>query len=234
MLAVRSAPHLLPMLWLALASLLAVPAGHAADDDAMLEAVHAFLHREAQALGDELIIELRPPSARLPACESPAPFLTRPGDVPLGRISVGVRCGSEGRQVRYLQADVGVIGDYPVLARSLQAGETVHRDDLMMQQGNLAELPNRSVIDIENIVGQAATRAIEPGQPLQEHFFRSLPLVERNQRVVIEARGQGFRIEREGQALEPGALGDRIRARFDSREMVTARVVGDGRLAVDF
>ncbi|WP_104201954.1 flagellar basal body P-ring formation chaperone FlgA [Billgrantia saliphila] len=234
MLAVRSFRPTLSMLWLVLASLLATPAVHAADDDAMLEAVHAFLHREAQSLGDELIIELRPPSARLPACESPDPFLTRPGDVPLGRISVGVRCGSEGRQVRYLQAEVGVIGDYPVLARPLRAGETVRRDDLVMRQGNLAELPNRSVIDIEEIVGQAATRAIEPGQSLQEHHFRSLPLVERNQRVVIEARGKGFRIEREGQALEPGAMGDRIRARFDSREVVMAEVVGEGRLAVDF
>ncbi|MCC5881526.1 MAG: flagellar basal body P-ring formation protein FlgA [Halomonas sp.] len=205
-----------------------------ADDTELLHVVHGFLHEQASALGDELIIELRPPSARLPICESPDPFLTRPGELPLGRISVGVRCGQDGRQVRYLQAEVGVVGEYPVLGTALSAGETVRREHLVMQAGNLAELPNRTLLEIESIIGQVATRALNPGQPLQAHQFRSLPLVDRNQRVTIEARGKGFRITREGQALEPGALGDRIRVRFDNREVMTAEVVGEGTLVVDF
>lgn len=60
---------LLPTL---LAALLSLPAA-SADDGELLQAVHGFLHEQASALGDELIIELRPPSARLPTCESPAP-----------------------------------------------------------------------------------------------------------------------------------------------------------------
>ncbi|MGR2737503.1 flagellar basal body P-ring formation chaperone FlgA [Billgrantia sp. Q4P2] len=222
---------LLPLL--SLAGLLAIPAA-SADDTELLQVVHGFLHEEASALGDELVIELHPPSARLPACESPQPFLTRPGEAPLGRVSVGVRCGSDGRQVRYLQAEVGVMGEYPVLGAPLSPGETVRRDQLIMHSGNLAELPNRTLLDVDEIVGQMATRALAPGQPLQAHQFRSLPLVERNQRVVVEARGTAFRVLREGQALEPGGLGDRIRVRFDSREVVTAEVAGEGVLVVDF
>lgn len=226
-------PRFALLLPLTLASLLTVSAA-SADDTALLQAVHGFLHKQAQGLGDELIIELRPPSARLPTCESPDPFLTRPGEVPLGRISVGVRCGQDGRQVRYLQAEIGVIGEYPVLAATLAAGETVHRDDLVMHDGNLAELPNRALLEVDEIVGQMATRSLSPGQPLLDYQFRSLPLVERNQRVTVEARGSAFRVSREGQALEPGALGDRIRIRFDSREVVTAEVVGEGTLVVDY
>ena len=110
----------------------------------------------------------------------------------------------------------------------------MRREHLVMQSGNLAELPNRALLEVDRIVGQVATRALSPGQPLLEHQFRNLPLVERNQRVVVEARGRGFRIAREGQALEPGALGDRIRVRFDNREVMTAEVVGEGTLVVDF
>ncbi|MGQ4880166.1 flagellar basal body P-ring formation chaperone FlgA [Billgrantia sp. LNSP4103-1] len=221
------------LLTLSLTTLVTITAA-SADDTELLQAVHGFLHEQAQTLGDELIIELRPPSARLPACESPDPFLTRPGQVPLGRISVGVRCGQDGRQVRYLQAEIGVMGEFPVLDSPLAAGDTVQREDLVMHEGNLAELPNRALLDIDEIVGQVATRALSPGQPLLAHQFRSLPLVERNQRVVVVARGAAFRVSREGQALEPGALGDRIRVRFDSREVVTAEVVGEGALVVDF
>jgi flagella basal body P-ring formation protein FlgA len=221
------------LLPLSLAAMVTIPAA-SADDTELLQAVHGFLHEEAQALGSELIIELRPPSAKLPICESPDPFLTRPGEVPLGRVSVGVRCGHDGRQVRYLQAEIGAIGEFPVLAAPLSAGETVRHDHLVMHEGNLAELPNRALLDVDEIVGQVATRPLNPGQPLLAHQFRSLPLVERNQRVVVEARGSAFRVSREGQALEPGALGDRIRVRFDSREVMTAEVVGEGILVVDF
>lgn len=220
-------------LLLSLFCLLAWPAA-ANDDTELLNAVHAFLHQQAQPLGDELIISVRPPSARLPACEAPEPFLARPDAAPLGRVSVGVRCGESGRQVRYLQAEIGVIGDYPVLAVALAAGDTITSEHLTLQSGNLAELPNRTLLDIDAIIGQAATRALNPGQPLQQHQLRSIPLVERNQRVTVEARGAAFRISREGQALEPGGLGERIRIRFDNREVITAEVVGEGLLVVDF
>ena len=220
-------------LLLSLLCLLALPAT-ANDDAELLDAVHAFLHQQAQPLGDELIISVRPPSARLPVCEAPEPFLTRAGEPPLGRVSIGVRCGEGGRQVRYLQAEVGVIGEYPVLAVGLAAGETVTADHLTLQSGNLAELPNRTLLDTQAIIGQATVRALNPGQPLQEYHLRSVPLVERNQRVTVEARGAAFRISREGQALEPGGLGERIRIRFDNREVITAEVVGEGRLVVDF
>ena len=148
---------------------------------------------------------------------------------------VSVRLVAEGgRQVRYLQAEVGVIGEYPVLAEGLPAGATVMPEHLTLQSGNLAELPNRTLLDINTIVGQATVRALNPGQPLQEYQLRSVPLVERNQRVTVEARGVAFRISREGQALEPGGLGERIRVRFDNREVITAEVAGEGLLVVDF
>ncbi|AMD00941.1 flagellar basal body P-ring formation chaperone FlgA [Halomonas chromatireducens] len=225
---------LLFTLWPILASLALLPGIAKADDDALLQAVHGFLYSEAQPLGEEIIIELRPPSARMPECVSPQPFLTREGELPLGRVSVGVRCGSDGRQVRYMQAEIGVLGEYPVLAATLNAGDTVRPEHLEQRQGNLAELPNNALLDAEQIIGQLATRTLRAGQPLQAHQFRSLPLVERNQRVVVEARGTGFRVSREGEALEPGGLGDRIRIRFDSREVVTGRVAGEGMVIVDF
>lgn len=220
-------------LWPILASLALLPSAAKADD-ALLQVVHGFLHSEAQSLGEEIIIELRPSSARLPECVSPQPFLTREGELPLGRVSVGVRCGSDGRQVRYMQAEIGVLGEYPVLATTLNAGDTVRQEHLVQRQGNLAELPNNALLDSEQIIGQVATRALRSGQPLQAHQFRTLPLVERNQRIVVEARGAGFRVSREGQALEPGGLGDRIRIRFDSREVVTGQVAGNGIVIVDF
>ncbi|WP_240454179.1 flagellar basal body P-ring formation chaperone FlgA [Halomonas sp. NO4] len=200
----------------------------------MVAAVQAFLYDRAQTLGDEIVVEVYPPSARLPACEVPQPFLPRSGEPAMGRVSVGVRCGESGRQVRYLQAEVGVIGSYPVLATDLDAGTTLRAEHLDTRRGNLAELPRRTLLEAERLVGQLTTRPLRAGEALQEHQVRERPLVERNQRVTVEARGQAFRVSREGQALEPGVLGDEVRVRFGSREIITARVSGEATLSVDF
>ncbi|TFH85403.1 flagellar basal body P-ring formation protein FlgA [Billgrantia azerbaijanica] len=205
-----------------------------ADDSELLDAVHGFLYEQARSLGDEVIVEVRPPSARLPACEAPEPFLPRRGEPVMGRMSVGVRCGLDGRQVRYLQAEVGVIGSYPVLAADVEAGTTLRADHLATRQGNLAELPRRTLLDAEALIGQMTTRPLRAGEALQEYQVQERPLVERNQQVTVEARGTGFRVSREGQALEPGALGDEVRVRFTSREVITARVSGNATLTVDF
>jgi len=225
-------PYRLPRLLMAAALLLVSAAAPA--DEAMLAEVHAFLYDQANRLGNEVMIEVRPPSAHLPTCDSPQPFLPHAGQPVMGRVSVGVRCGEQGRQVRYLQAEVGIIGDYPVAARDMAAGTLVTPDLLETRRGNLSRLPRQAILDVDELLGQQASRPVSAGAPLQAHQFQAPALVERGQAVVVEAQGPSFRVTREGEALEPGGHGERVRVRFGSRELVTARVVGDGRLVVDF
>ncbi|MDI5935134.1 flagellar basal body P-ring formation chaperone FlgA [Halomonas kalidii] len=216
---------------LALALLLAHQPARA--DDALMAGVHAFLYEQAQAHGEDVVIEVRPPSARLPACEAPQPFLTHASQPVLGRVSVGVRCGAEGRQVRYLQAEVGVIGDYPVAAREIAPGTAITADLLETRRGDLSRLPRQAVLDEAEVLGQVARRPLAAGSPLQAHQVQARALVERGQKVTVEAQGPSFRVTREGEALEPGGEGERVRVRFTNRELVTATVIGDARLAVD-
>ncbi|MFY0989069.1 flagellar basal body P-ring formation chaperone FlgA [Halomonas sp. C05BenzN] len=221
----------LPGACLTLALLLLAPSSQA--DEALMTAVHAFLHEQARSQGEEVVIEVRPPSAHLPACEAPQPFLTHASRPVLGRVSVGVRCGAEGRQVRYLQAEVGVVGDYPVAARDIAPGTTITSELLERRRGDLSRLPSQAVLDPAAVLGQVARRSLPAGAPLQAHQFQARALVERGQKVAVEARGQSFRVTREGEALEAGGEGERVRVRFDNRELVTATVIGEARLAVD-
>ncbi|WP_445001143.1 flagellar basal body P-ring formation chaperone FlgA [Halomonas mongoliensis] len=212
--------------------LLAAPAMAAGDlDDELLHRVQAYLYEQAEA--DEVVIKVPPPSAHLPRCEHPEPFLARPDAPAMGRVSVGVRCGEDGRQVRYLQAEIGVIASYPVAAVDLAPGSVLTEAHLEQRHGNLAELPRQVVRDASELLGQQARRRIRAGSPLQSQFFQARAVVERGQSVVVEAAGASFRATREGEALEPGALGETIRVRFGQREIIQARVIGSGRLAID-
>ncbi len=203
-------------------------------DDALLQQVHQFLYQQTQSLGEEVVIDLRPPSPHLPPCVQPEPFLPNAGQSPLGRISVGVRCGETHQQVRYLQAQIDVIGSYWVAQHDIERGTLITPDMLVPQSGNLSDLSSQALTDKEDIIGKVTQRQIRSGSAFQNHFLQAPSLVERGQRVTVIAQGSSFRVSREGEALENGAQGDRVRVRFDSRELVTARVIELGILVVDF
>lgn len=217
-----------------MALLLAGPshAAGGAEAEVLLTKVHDFLLERAAGSGDEIAVEVHPPRAALPACPRPDIFLTRAADRPVGRVSVGVRC--DDNRVRYLQAEIAVTGHYVTLARRVGAGETLRPTDLTEASGRLDRLPRQAVLDPDRAIGQQATRTLATGQTLQRHHLRPRPLVRRGQQVVIEARGAGFRVTRGGEALAPGGKGERLRVRLADREILEARVIGEGRLAVDF
>lgn len=201
---------------------------------ALMESVHQFLYQETQALGSEVVINLREPSPHLPTCTNPEAFLTNQNEAPLGRVSVGVRCGTDSRQVRYLQAEVDVIGSYMVAAVDIERGAQITPDMLTEEDGNLGDLSSRAITDPDDIVGKIARRPIDSGTTFQTHFIQAPRLVERGQRVKVIAQGTSFRVSREGEALGDGAMDEAVRVRFGSREVLTARVIERGTLIVDF
>ncbi|WP_232818223.1 flagellar basal body P-ring formation chaperone FlgA [Zobellella maritima] len=197
-----------------------------------MEAVHAFLYQQSGELGDEVSIEVFPPSARLPECRFPQPFFPGNGQPQWGRIAVGVRCGEQGEQVRYMQAQIKVIGRYLVAARALDAGTRITADMLEFRQGDLSRLPRQAILDPGEVIGQQARRPLAAGTTIQRHQLREPPLIERGQQVVLEAAGPGYRITREGKAMAPGAMGDRIRVRVSRHTILSGVVVGQARVAV--
>ncbi|MCX2802126.1 flagellar basal body P-ring formation chaperone FlgA [Microbulbifer thermotolerans] len=213
--------------------LLSTPSLCAAATDLAAEAVRKFLSRQATQPGREVRIEVQPAPARLPHCENPRPFLPGKGQQLRGPVTVGVRCGTEGK-VRYLRAKVSIIGDYWVSARRIEAGTRIDADMLRRARGDLSNLPRGAVLERERIVGQIASRPLNAGTVLQEQQLKPVPLVLRRQPVTVEARGQGFRIAREGIALEEGALGEKIRVRLADRRQIFAVVSGPGQAQVNF
>lgn len=220
-------------LLLALALSAPLPAGAAADNAELLERAHAFLYRQAQALGDEVTVEIAPPSARMPACDNPQPFLPNPQAELRSRVSVGIRCGASGRQVRYLQASVQVTGTYLEIGDSVERGEILRRDQLVERRGDLIRLPHDAVLSPDEAIGRQATRRLAPGLTLQKHHLQAPTLVERGEAVVLEASGRGFRALRDARALDAGGRGDRVRARLPDRRILEGTVIGTGRVAVD-
>ncbi|ALQ01353.1 Flagellar basal-body P-ring formation protein FlgA [Pseudomonas brassicacearum] len=105
---------------------------------------------------------------------------------------------------------------------------------LEIKRGPLERLPKGSVLKPEQVVGRQASRSFGRGAALALNNFRERWLVERNQRVVLQARGAGFTIRRDGKALDNGSLGSSIRVLSADGKLLNAQVVGQNELLLRY
>ena len=209
--------------------LLASGAAHAG---AAEDAAQVFLQDAARHLGNDVTVTVPAPEVTLPPCTDPQPFLPGHDQRLLGRVTVGVRCGDG--QTRYLQARVTAIGQYWVAAQDIPVGTLVTESMLEARSGDLATLPRLAVLDENAAVGRVATRTLARGSVIQGSQLQAPALIQRNRTVSVEAVGQGFRVVRQGEALQDGALGDTVRVRMSNRSILTGVVAGDGVVKVSF
>lgn len=193
------------------------------------ERVRELLARHAATPGASIEVELPPASMKkLAGCASPSVELAGHNPPRWGSVTVRATCaGDSGRPV-FVRARVRAQGNYWVLARDIKAGEALHAGLLRRERGDLSRLPRNAVTDPDTLSGRMATRALRQGTILQSHWMKAPALVTRSQTVTLVAEGQGFQVTREGQALDEGGLGDRVRVRLENREVVTGTVSETG------
>lgn len=210
---------------------------NADDNTSSVARVQQFLFEQLVASGiapDNIEINVFPPAASLDSCQQAEPFLPRGDTRLMGRVSVGLRCDTDGNRVRYLQAELRVYGERVIAARDINPGEMIQADMLATERVDLSRLPAQTLTDIDAAIGQQARRPLRQGQSLSAQMLSAPQLVQRGQMVSIEARGKGFSIRRQGEALDNGARGDTVRVRTDHRDVVEAQVTGPGVLTVTF
>lgn len=207
-------------------------AGAAACAGTVEDAATQFLQARAGKPGQQVGVTIEPVAATLPECIDPQPSLPGTGQRLLGRVTVEIRCGDG--QVRYLQARVAVQGEYWVAAEDIPARTPIAASMLESRRGDLAQLPREAVLDISGIVGDVTTRNLARGAVLQTSQLQAPRMVQRASPVTVEADGPGFRISRQGESLQDGALGDTVRVRMADRSVLSGVVAGGGLVKVSF
>ncbi len=205
-----------------------------AQPDVLQDKVRHLIAQRLPPRSQQLQIDIGQSAARISACESPLPYLVHPEQNVFGRVAVGVRCEGDEGVVGYLQVSVRAVGDYVISRQRIAAGDVVKADMLEIKRGPLERLPKGSVLKPEQVVGRQASRSFGRGAALALNNFRERWLVERNQRVVLQARGAGFTIRRDGKALDNGSLGSSIRVLSADGKLLNAQVVGQNELLLRY
>jgi len=195
-----------------------------ADAAAVGRAAEAFLRDQLAALPGTLTITLDPiDTSRAAACAELAPFL--PSALrPRSRMTVGVRCVAPQPWTMYVQATVSVRGQYYVAARTIAAGQAIQAGDLAQRDGDLVALPGGIVADPQAVIGMRARYRIVAGQAIKGSALRSALAVTRGQHVRITARGRGFVVSSEGEALDDAPPGAPVQVRTTSGQVVSGIV----------
>jgi len=201
------------------------PAVPEQDRQRLTKIAEDFLLEQAAALPGQAVVSVQAPTraAPLPACDRLTPFLT--GGARLRpRLSVGLRCTAPAAWTVYLQASMRVAGQYYVAARTLHPGDPLPADALSPRRGDLLGLPADAVMDPATVAGHVAQQRIAVGQIVRLRALRAAQSVQRGQTVRIVARGPGFQVSSEGQALESAPPGKPVQVRTPSGQTVTAIV----------
>ncbi len=125
------------------------------------------------------------------------------------------------------------IVELPVLVRRLIPGSVIQSGDVQMARihaglarGDVAREPAQAV-------GLAVRHMTLAGQPLLLADLARPPAIEKGARVTMQLQAPGITLVAQGQAMESGGIGDRIRVlNPNSRAVVDADVVGPNQVRV--
>lgn len=118
--------------------------------------------------------------------------------------------------------------------RRMPPGTVVRAGDLQTQRVRVTTLRGEVARMPEQVIGMALRRPAIPGQALAlADLFRPL-VVTKGARITMQLSSGGLSLAAHGQALEAGAIGDRIQVlNPTSRAVLEAEVVGPDRVRID-
>jgi flagella basal body P-ring formation protein FlgA len=200
--------------------------------EAIVEGVSNYLMEQAESLAGTATITVTPPRLQQqPACESLSYAV--PGNAALrSRMRVIVSCLAPETWTLPVQAALSIQGFYYVSNKTINKGELISLDDLITREGDLLRLPPNVVTDPSLIVGYMAGQRVNTGSTIKSTLLQNPQSVQRGQSVRTIARGNGFVISNEGQALQTAAPGSQVQVRVASGQVITGTVLDSSTVQV--
>jgi flagellar basal body P-ring formation protein FlgA len=206
-------------------------------DPATLQQIQALGQRAGSGLAPGAMrVEIEPgrldPRLRLAACAQIEAFLP-PGARAWGRTRVGLRCvqGPTPWTV-YLPVTVKVLAPAWVLADALPAGTVLQAEQLRQAEVDWAAAAAPAVADVSMLVGRTLGRALAGGAAVRSSDLKQRQWFGSGDTVQLVARGSGFSVTGEGQALSPGIEGQTVKVRIENGRVLSGLAVGHNRVEV--
>lgn len=164
---------------------------------------------------------------RLHACDRPLEAFGTVGNVRSGRMTVGIRCGSPQPWTLYVPVQVHASVAVLALTSSLAKGAVLGKQDVVLVNRNVLELPQNYLNDPAQAVNMALSRAVQADTLLTQPMLQEPLVVNKGQAVTIVAEGSSYAVKMLGTALQNGAAGQRIGVRNTTSGRTVEAVIVD-------
>ena len=173
------------------------------------------------------------PNLRLADCDDLQLFLPQ-GSRAWGKTSVGVQCQAPSKWRIYVQGTVKVVGNYLVAAAPLAQGQVLSEYDVMVEKGDLTQLPAGVFTEQAQAVGRSVQISMTAGTVLRQEMLKVTPVVQQGQTVKLFTSGNGFSISAEGQALAKANEGQVTQVKVASGKVISGIARQGGQVEVAF
>lgn len=172
------------------------------------------------------------PRLRLAPCRQIEPQLPANGLL-WGRTRIGLRCvdGERPWQV-WLPVLVKVLAPAWVPVRALPAGTVLAAEHLQRAEVDWAAQAALPFTRAEALIGRTLGHALQPGQAVRAGDLRQRQWFAAGDTVQVRARGDGFSVSGEGQALGAGIEGQTVRVRTEAGRVLTGVAVAERQVEV--
>ncbi len=184
--------------------------------------VQMLLERETAGIQGRAEIVVGQLDARLTLapCNRIEPFLP-PGTRAWGKFNVGMRCREGAKWTVYVPVTVKVFGTALTAKKSLMFGAALADNDVDMVEAELSREPGTPVSDLKQVEGRVLARAVFPGQVIRLDYFRAVQAISQGAQVNLIAKGPGFTISADGEALAHAQDGQSVRVKTDTGRIVS-------------
>ena len=172
------------------------------------------------------------PNLKLAQCPAPEVFLPS-GSRAWGKTSVGVRCSAPNWTI-YAQAKVSVKAQYLAAATPLAQGHIVTGQDIVLEEGELTQLPAGVFTDATQAIGRTVSMSMVAGSVLRQEMLKLAPVVQQGQSVLLTSNGSGFSITAEGKALNNANEGQVVQVKAESGTVVSGIARAGGKVEVAY
>jgi flagella basal body P-ring formation protein FlgA len=167
------------------------------------------------------------PRLRLAPCQKLEPHLLN-GHPMWGRTRIGLRCVQGA--VRWdvtLPLTVQVFSRALVAKTPLPAGAILSQENLREAEVDVAAEGGSTYTSAEQLIGRELQRALAAGEAVNSKLLKQRRWFAAGDTVRVRAIGNGYAVESEGRALNPGLDEQEVRVRFDSGRVVTGRAMAE-------
>lgn len=172
---------------------------------------------------------------KLPTCSMPIETFVAQQDVANAPTSIKLECMGDARWTLYVPIKIRLIAEVVTAAHMIRPMDYIDARDVVLKQRDTSDLTSGYFTQIKDVVGQSAATFIPAGALVRPKNIKRIPLVKRNQSVILALQHQSIEINMTGIAKTDGYLHDTIKIMNpSSKKIVDAEVVSKGKVLIQY